>query len=186
MFSIFCIEDVVNVEPEYNDSEIEKCIEISLRLKYVDKVLYNVGFCVGVYDILEINKKEILRGSGENRFLVIFRLIFFKPFENEVIEGFVKSSDANGIIISVGFFENIRVNCSNLREPKEYDEQRKEWFWMYEGVKFFYTKNELIRVRILDTYFTDPSDLNRDTSVPLMSITATVQQDGLGLIKWWR
>ncbi|CRG99923.1 RNA polymerase subunit, putative [Plasmodium relictum] len=185
MFSLFRIEDVLNIEAHFKDEEIRNVIEFLLRAKYIDKVLQNVGFCVGLYDILEIKNKEILKGSGEIRFKVIFRLVFFQPFENEIIEGFVKSSDSNGIIISLGFFENIRVNCANLREPKEFDEEKKEWFWNYEGIKFFYTKNELIRVRILDTYFSDPNEMNKDESVPSMSITATVQQDGLGLVKWW-
>ncbi|SCN12576.1 DNA-directed RNA polymerase III subunit RPC8, putative [Plasmodium malariae] len=184
MFSLFLMEDVINVEAHFKDEDIKNVIEYLLRAKYIDKVLKNVGFCVGLYDILDVKNKEILRGTGEIRFIVIFRLVFFSPFENEIIEGFVKSSDSNGIIISLGFFENIRVNCANLREPKD-DNEKKEWYWTYEGIKFFYTKNELIRVRILDTYFSDPNDMNKDESTPSMSITGTVQQDGLGLVKWW-
>ncbi|SBT71153.1 DNA-directed RNA polymerase III subunit RPC8, putative [Plasmodium malariae] len=184
MFSLFLMEDVINVEAHFKDEDIKNVIEYLLRAKYIDKVLKNVGFCVGLYDILDVKNKEILRGTGEIRFIVIFRLVFFSPFENEIIEGFVKSSDSNGIIISLGFFENIRVNCANLREPKD-DIEKKEWYWTYEGIKFFYTKNELIRVRILDTYFSDPNEMNKDESTPSMSITGTVQQDGLGLVKWW-
>ncbi|SCP04382.1 DNA-directed RNA polymerase III subunit RPC8, putative [Plasmodium ovale] len=185
MFSLFRIEDIINIEAHFKDDEIKGVIEFLLRAKYIDKVLHNVGFCVGLYDILEVKNKEILKGTGEIRFKVIFRLVFFQPFENEIVEGFVKSSDSNGIIISLGFFENIRVNCANLKEPKEFDSEKREWYWTYEGIKFFYTKNELIRVRILDTYFSDPNEANKEEAIPSMSITGTVQQDGLGLVKWW-
>ncbi|SPJ10804.1 RNA polymerase subunit, putative [Plasmodium sp. DRC-Itaito] len=186
MFSLFRIEDVLNIETHFKDSEIKNVIEFLLRAKYIDKVIQNVGFCVGLYDIIEIKNKEIIKGRGEIRLKVIFRLVIFQPFENEIIEGFVKSSDSNGIIISLGFFENIRVNSANLKEPKEFDREKKEWYWTYEGIKFFYTKDELIRVRILDTYFSDPNEMNKDESIPSMSITGTVQQDGLGLVKWWK
>ncbi|KOB87509.1 hypothetical protein PFDG_03603 [Plasmodium falciparum Dd2] len=191
MFSLFRIEDVLNIETHFKDSEIKNVIEFLLRAKYIDKVIQNVGFCVGLYDIIEIKNKEIIKGSGEIRLKVIFRLVIFQPFENEIIEGFVKSSDSNGIIskmkmFSLGFFENIRVNRANLKEPKEFDREKKEWYWTYEGIKFFYTKDELIRVRILDTYFSDPNEMNKDESIPSMSITGTVQQDGLGLVKWWK
>lgn len=186
MFSLFRIEDVFSIEPKYTEEEINQVLEVLLRVKYIDKVLHNVGLCVGLYDILEIKSKELLKGDGELRFTVIFRLICFQPFENEVIEGYVKSSDSNGITISLGFFENIRVNSSYLKEPKEFDEERKEWFWTYDGVKLFYKKNELIRIRIMDIYYGDPTDINRDEFSPTMSIMATVQQDGLGLVKWWK
>ncbi|SBS90225.1 RNA polymerase subunit, putative [Plasmodium ovale curtisi] len=178
---ILQLEDIINIEAHFKDDEIKGVIEFLLRAKYIDKVLHNVGFCVGLYDILEVKNKEILKGTGEIRFKVIFRLVFFQPFENEIVEGFVKSSDSNGIIISLGFFENIRVNCANLKEPKEFDSEKREWYWTYEGIKFFYTKNELIRVRILDTYFSDPNEANKEEAIPSMSITGTVQQDGLGL-----
>ncbi|GAB66331.1 RNA polymerase Rpb7 N-terminal domain containing protein, partial [Plasmodium cynomolgi strain B] len=185
MFSLFRIEDVIKIEPHFMEEELKTVIEFLIRAKYVDKVLQNVGLCVGLYDILEVKNREILKGTGEIRFDVIFRLVYFHPFENEIIEGFVKNSDSNGIIISIGFFENIRVNCANLREPKEFDMEKKEWFWTYEGIKFFYTKDELIRVRVLDTYFSDPNEMRKDETTPSMSITGTVQQDGLGLVKWW-
>ncbi|EUD65512.1 DNA-directed RNA polymerase III subunit RPC8 [Plasmodium inui San Antonio 1] len=231
MFSLFRIEDVIKIEPHFMEEELKNVIEFLIRAKYVDKVLQNVGLCVGLYDILEVKNREILKGTGEIRFDVIFRLVYFQPFENEIIEGFVKNSDSNGIIISIGFFENIRVNCANLREPKElYDEsyesdesdkkekcllfdadknerlgsgnsgnnlpvndhtffffiflifllifsfspsdiEKKEWFWTYEGIKFFYTKDELIRVRVLDTYFSDPNEMRKDQTTPSMSIT---------------
>ncbi|ETW30496.1 hypothetical protein PFFCH_02049 [Plasmodium falciparum FCH/4] len=98
MFSLFRIEDVLNIETHFKDSEIKNVIEFLLRAKYIDKVIQNVGFCVGLYDIIEIKNKEIIKGSGEIRLKVIFRLVIFQPFENEIIEGFVKSSDSNGII----------------------------------------------------------------------------------------
>ncbi|KEG01991.1 DNA-directed RNA polymerase III subunit RPC8, putative [Plasmodium vinckei vinckei] len=185
MFSLFRMEDVISIEAHFNNDEIKNIIEFLLRTKYVDKVVQNAGLCVGLYDILEIKNKEILKGCGTIRLNVIFRLVFFHPYENEIIEGYVKSSDHKGIIVSLGFFENIRVNRAYLKEPKAFDDEKNEWYWTYEGIKCFYTKNEPIRIRILETYFSDPNEVNEDESVPSMSITGSVQQDGLGLVKWW-
>lgn len=38
MFSLFRIEDVLNIETHFKDSEIKNVIEFLLRAKYIDKV----------------------------------------------------------------------------------------------------------------------------------------------------
>ena len=94
---------------------------------------------------------------------VEFRVIVFKPVNDEWIVGSIASCDKSGINVSLGFFRDIVIPASNMRLPYAYDNQREVWVWKYrnaetrENINFFYEANELIRFRVMSTRFCDGS-----------------------------
>ena len=89
--------------------------------KYGGKVVPQIGFCIGAYDITEIGDGKLPPGDGASHFDVHVTLLVWRPIDGEVIEGQICDCTPRGIRVSLQFFDDIWV------EPKH----------MFQGCKFF-------------------------------------------------
>eukprot|EP01084_Bolivina_argentea_P149771 261613_1 len=86
-----------------------------LLVEYCNKILPpKRGLCITVSQIDKIGDARIFLEDGGTYVDVDFRLLMFKPYNSQVIEGDIATSDASGIRISLGFFEQVFIPKHNL------------------------------------------------------------------------
>ena len=59
--------------------------------------MLNVGLCIALFDVTSLGDSYIFPGDGASHTRVTFRYIVFRPFMEEVLEGVIKSCNADGI-----------------------------------------------------------------------------------------
>ena len=90
---------------------------------YVDKVVKDLGLVVTLYEIVSI---ERLGTVGPARmaahFHVVFKVVVFRPFVGEVLEGRVDSTrTAWSLYVRLGFFNDVFIPEHMLQEPSAFD-----------------------------------------------------------------
>lgn len=61
------------------------------------KVYLNVGLCIALHDITNIEESYIFPGDGASHTKVIFRFIVFRPFMEEILIGKIRSCSVDGV-----------------------------------------------------------------------------------------
>jgi DNA-directed RNA polymerase III subunit RPC8 len=200
MFQIATLEDcAVKIPPSNLGKSTLEAVTQELESSYVDKVVPELGgLCVTLYEITRITGGTVLAGEGCVCFEVTFRLVVFKPFAGEVLEGTLISTDRYGARCSVGFFGDIFVPARMMQTPSEYDEAEETWVWNYNDERFVMTRGDDVRVKVVNVRFpTHPktaeeldslqpeSGLVSDGSFAPMVVIATIDLDGCGMSSWW-
>ncbi|KAH7646936.1 RPB7 subunit of the RNA polymerase III [Cryptosporidium bovis] len=199
MFGIITIEDQISILPnelkyfsdyQTNRSDRNKSnkgdplvlMRNRINEKYINKIVKNAGLITTFVGFDEVGYAEIDYDSGALMFKVSFQMIAFRPYAGEVIEGVIIGSDSTGLTISLGFFSDIKIPCSDLREPKSMDINTMLWSWDYENHKLLYLIDSKIRFRVTSIIF---NEQNNNSNLSPMVIVGNVQEDGLGMISWW-
>uniref|UniRef100_A0A673JD90 DNA-directed RNA polymerase subunit n=1 Tax=Sinocyclocheilus rhinocerous TaxID=307959 RepID=A0A673JD90_9TELE len=147
----------------------------------------------------------------ETRQQVHFRCVVFHPFLDEILVGKIKGCSAEGVHVSLGFFDDIIIPPESLQQPAKFDEAEQVWMWEYEtdeGAHDLYMdQGEEICFRVVDEVFIDtsPSGPSAEKEGPSAAATAppagaedsaqqkeapytligSVSEPGLGLLSWW-
>jgi len=118
----------------------------------------------------------------------------FRPFLNEVLIGKVRSCTAEGLRVSVDFFDDIFVPKSNILMDNEFRHEggRQKWVWLYEDegetTEMFIEPGDRIRFRVAEEIFEDSKPKMggeiQDKVIPY-KIIAAIDDDGLGPVSWW-
>ncbi|CAL0330810.1 unnamed protein product [Lupinus luteus] len=134
-------------------------MHMELQNLFLDKVISNLGLCVSLYHIISIEGGYIFPSDGAPTYTVVFNLVMFRPFVGEVIAAKLLASNAHGLRLSVGFFDDIYVPAHLMPIPNHfeadpinsYENESKKgtWFWDYEGEHFAIEHSEdEIRFRV--------------------------------------
>mmetsp|Transcript_10499 Transcript_10499/g.16794 ORF Transcript_10499/g.16794 Transcript_10499/m.16794 type:complete len:200 (-) Transcript_10499:68-667(-) len=196
MFTLVLVDDDIPIKPEDFRDDCRDRLKRQIQAKYVDKVIPNVGLCIEFYNFVRIKDAPIYPGdgktsNGEAYVKVEFNLIIFQPVLDEWLVGSVAGSTPRGLLINLGFFQDVEIPSANLRTPYMYDAGQQMWVWRYkdeetrETTNFFYEKEQLIRFRVTAVNFPDASWPKEKRQEKPMSITGAVDRDGLGLVDWW-
>lgn len=204
MFQIVALSDgAVKIAPVNLGKSTLEAVTQELESLYVDKVLAECGgLCVTLYSITNISGGTVLAGEGCVCFEVTFKVVLFKPFAGEVIEGTLLSADAHGAHVSIGFFKDIFVPPTNMQAPSEYDDDSKVWMWDYDGELMEMKVGERFRFKVVAARFPESpktaeelASLTResgaaprdggDAAFAPMLVIADINEDGLGLCSWW-
>ena len=94
--------------------------------------MQDVGLCICVHDILDSSEGRIRWGDGCLYYTVVFRLVVFRPFANEVLVGRISSSSSDSIRVTMGFFDDIYIPPHLLPSPSAFDYQEQAWFWLLD------------------------------------------------------
>jgi len=172
-----------------------------LNRKLANKVLLNVGLCLSLYDLLEIGDSFIFPGDGSSHTRVRFRMLVFRPDIEEVLVGKIKNCSKEGVQVSLEFFDDILIPSDSLQHPARYDDSESVWIWEYpledgEHHDLFMDAGEQIRFKVVSESFVDSgpaksksgaeTDVKKDEAkVSPFSLTASINEPGLGLLKWW-
>jgi len=187
MFVLAEMTDVVRTFPGDFKAKLNDAIADELNRKLSNKVVYKVGLCMLLYDILKIEESFIFPGDGSTHTKVAFRFIVFRPFVDEVLYGTIKTSNSEGIFVSMSFFDDIFIPGDCLQTTSKFDQSEQLWFWEYKDDDgnvhpLNMELGEQIRFRVNGESFTDtsptgpkdPSTLNPvDKSGPSTSTTGS-------------
>jgi DNA-directed RNA polymerase III subunit RPC8 len=87
MYVLVEMRDIVHVKPWQFDQDLRLIVEEELNKKYANKVIYEVGLCIALFDILKIEDSYVFPGDGSSHTRVTFRFVVFRPFIDEVLVG---------------------------------------------------------------------------------------------------
>ena len=87
MYVLAEMRDVVSIKPWQFDQDLKLVIEDELNKKFANKVIYELGLCVALFDILKIEESYIFPGDGSSHTRVTFRYVIFRPFLEQVLLG---------------------------------------------------------------------------------------------------
>ncbi|KAK9399822.1 DNA-directed RNA polymerase III subunit RPC8 [Crotalus adamanteus] len=203
MFVLVEMTDTVRIPPWQFERKLNDAITEELNKKLANKVVYNVGLCICLYDITKLEDSYIFPGDGASHTKVHFRYVVFHPFLDEILVGEIKGCSLEGVHISLGFFDDILIPPESLQQPAKFDETEQVWVWEYEtdeGAHDLYMDTgEEIRFRVVDETFIDTSPTGPSSVEPSTSsgteetqkkeapytIVGSISEPGLGLLSWW-
>ncbi|KAJ2695248.1 DNA-directed RNA polymerase III complex subunit Rpc25 [Coemansia spiralis] len=194
MFVLVVLRDTLKVVPCEFTKPREQALKDEINRKYANRVLHDVGLCMLVHDLVEVDEGYVQHSEGWLWVKVKFRMIVFRPFREEVLTGWVRSANADGIEVSMGFFDDIKISAAHMPEGSAYDGAEGVWVWRYEGNELYIDLEEPIRFRVLETSFLEVSpprpEIGEVDSVPAsqpppFSLACTIADSGLGLLSWW-
>ncbi|KAJ7460719.1 RNA polymerase III subunit Rpc25-domain-containing protein [Mycena latifolia] len=210
MFNLAILKDTVAVHPSDFGGPQEQAIIAELNKKYANRVLHDVGLCICVFDITEAGEGKVRYGDGFLWYKVVFRMVIFRPFQSEVLLAKVKSSDENGIRLSVDFFDDIYIPVHHLPLPNAFDPNERAHFWLPSDTelkphelldtptaeRMWIDKGEVVRVRVESDEFYDdePGPIKMSDGVQVVrevqarapfTIFCSMVEQGLGPTSWW-
>ncbi|KAL9658512.1 hypothetical protein ABK040_006052 [Willaertia magna] len=212
MFITTVIRDTVILKPQFFHKDHISAIEDEIHFRYCNKILPDVGLCIGIYDFISIGDPSIYPNQQGSCFVdTTFRLIIFRPFIGETITGRIMSADPEtGLRIAIGFFNDIYIPPYLLAQPCQYDDDTNQWNWVYEDNTLPYAYPQEIRFRVNAIQFntmidsTPPKYIDERKKLmeqqqhegeqkqeeqkeekPPMIIYGRVNEPGLGLTSWW-
>ncbi|XP_009866210.1 PREDICTED: DNA-directed RNA polymerase III subunit RPC8, partial [Apaloderma vittatum] len=89
--------DTVRIPPWQFERKLNESIAEELNKKLANKVVYNVGLCICLYDITKLEDSYIFPGDGASHTKVHFRYVVFHPFLDEILIGQIKSCSQDGV-----------------------------------------------------------------------------------------
>ncbi|KAG7281160.1 hypothetical protein CRUP_032863 [Coryphaenoides rupestris] len=96
MFVLVEMVDTVRIPPWNFQKKLNDAITEELNKKLANKVVYNVGLCICLYDITKLDDSYIFPGDGASHTKVNFRYVVFHPFLEEVLVGKIKYCSQEG------------------------------------------------------------------------------------------
>ena len=153
------IADLIQISPQDFEKRSAQAIEDNINAKYADKVIHRVGWCLGLYDILNTSEGLIGHGTGIVNVNVDFRMIVFRPFKGEILTGKIANSSDMGIRIQMDFFDDIFVPApAMIFEPSTFNDTEEAWVWeSTPDSQLFFDKNEAVKFRVEAETWTDLS-----------------------------
>lgn len=187
---------MIQISPQEFEKPSAQAIEDNINAKYADKVIHKHGLCLGLYDILSTSEGLIGHGTGIVNVNVDFRLIVFRPFKGEILQGRIMSNNDSGIRISMDFFDDIVIPGPHmLFENTVFNAAEDAWVWTTEdGHELFFDRNETVRFRVEAETWTDLSpekqappgeEAEEEDRKSPYQIIGSMQQSGLGPLLWW-
>lgn len=169
MFTLSKHRDKVTILP--TEPNTNTAIKTKLLLKYCNRKI-DQSICISIRSIITIHSLIVVEG-----YLIAdttFELITFTFFEDEILQGTLISQDSEQIVVSIPFFNNIKIPKSNLPEPNERRCINKDvvWSWYFNEEAYNFRNGASVRVKIVKVE-------------KGMNVIGTVNGQGLGLLEWW-
>ncbi|KAB2628440.1 DNA-directed RNA polymerase III subunit RPC8-like [Pyrus ussuriensis x Pyrus communis] len=193
MFYLSRIEHTLRLPPHLLSLRLEDAVKGEIEKIFLDKVIAKLGLCISVHSIQSIKDGFILPNDGHPTFRVEFTLIMFRPFVGEIISAKLKESTANGLRLSLGFFDDIYVPVHLLPSPScsEPDPEKRNnviWIWKCPDADDLAVEwTDEIRFQVQSvTYPPIPIEQPEDAKpFAPMVVTGSIDYDGLGPVRWW-
>jgi len=97
--------------------------------KYGGKVIPNVGFCIGTYNITDIGDGILYPGDGASHFEVHATLMVFKPLDGEVFEGVIANITHRGIQVTLKYFDDIWIRPKDMFDTAVFESDSEGKWW---------------------------------------------------------
>ncbi|KAF2186933.1 DNA-directed rna polymerase III 25 kd polypeptide [Zopfia rhizophila CBS 207.26] len=195
MFILTTIQDLIQIAPQEFEKPSAQAIKDSVNTKYSNKVVQKVGLCICMWDLLEASEGLIGHGTGLVNVNVEFRMVVFRPFCGEILQGKIKHSDENGITIDLDFTSEVFIPApSHLPENCRFDRAEDVWIWRSDDTDLFFDKGEPVRFRVEQEHFEDqkPTLIEKNEEgeeirekSSAYRIVGSMSLPGLGPTLWW-
>lgn len=154
MFLLAVMEDKLKTIPEDFNRDPEEVLVEQIQTKYGNKVMVNVGLFVRVLDFKSVGDPYVYPAEGAAHQIAVFRMIVFRPFLGEILLGTIYSCHAEGLRVTLGFFDDIIIPAHFLPQPCEFNPKTSMWTWKYEGNDFEIECNDTVRFKVRTINFT--------------------------------
>nr|XP_043637340.1 DNA-directed RNA polymerase III subunit RPC8 [Erigeron canadensis] len=191
MFNLTLLTHTLRLQPHLLTLPLNEAVKGELEGLFLDKVIANVGLCISVYDIKSIKNGFIFPNEGAPTYTVEFRLIIFRPFIGEIISAKLIDSTADGLRLSLGFFDDIYIPELLMPEPSvaEPSEAKNQvlWKWTFNDESYYIDGVDEIRFRVQNVKFPEIPKEQNDMKpfAPMEIIGSLVSDGGLGPVSWW-
>ncbi|PQP98141.1 DNA-directed RNA polymerase III subunit RPC8 [Prunus yedoensis var. nudiflora] len=192
MFYLSRIEHTLRLPPHLLSLRLEDAVRGELEKLFLDKVIANLGLCISVHSI------QSIKDALSYLMMVEFTLIMFRPFVGEIIVAKLKESTANGLRLSLEFFDDIYVPVHLLPVPSHSvpdpgKRDRVVWIWKFpdsdeelviDGIDQFQMAD---KIPIHSVNFPPIPIEQPEDSKPFapMVVTGSIHFDGLVPVSWW-
>ncbi|KAL6767344.1 RPB4 [Auxenochlorella protothecoides x Auxenochlorella symbiontica] len=205
MFVLCTLEDKVRLAPKDLRLDTADAVTAVLEKTYLDRVIPDLGLVVTLYDLLEIGDGYVFQSDGGVHHDTTFRVVAFRPSQEEVLVGEVISQDERtGVHVGLGFFEDIIIPPYGMPEPHSWDPEEKAWSWDLEGEEgasqLYFETGLPVRLQVTGLTYTppptpvdqsaaqsrgDPIPGSADCPHAPLVVTAKADGDGLGMVHWY-
>lgn len=119
------IEDTVRIPPYRFDDPLEEVAIQTLNDTYNGRLDKKLGLLICVNEIEEIGEGRLIMGDGASYHNVVFNAIFFKPEQQEVIDGEVIEIAEFGAFVRIGPMDGL-VHVSQVTDDYiNYDSKKR-------------------------------------------------------------
>ncbi|XP_050236832.1 uncharacterized protein LOC126686688 [Mercurialis annua] len=194
MFYLSLIEHTLRLPPSLLSLPLQDAIKKELENIFLDKVIANLGLCISIYDIRNIDGGFIFPGDGASTYTVEFRMLVFRPFVGEIITAKLKESNNDGLRLSVGFFDDIYIPAHRLPKPSHSQQDPEKryqaiWTWKVESedddMQLSIDGFDEIKFRV-DSVKYPPIPIEQpEKPFAPMIISGSLDYEGLGPVSWW-
>ena len=169
------IEGTVRIPPyRFNEALEDVAIE-TLNEEYIGKLDKNLGLMIGAFSIEEIGEGVLIMGDGAAYHNVVFNALFFKPEQQEVVEGEVTDITEFGAFVRIGPMEGL-VHVSQVTDDYINYDPKNASLLGNESKKIL-TEGDRIRARIVTLSL-------KGKSIKESKIGLTMRQPNLGKFEW--
>ena len=169
------IEGTVRIPPYRFDEPLEDVAIETLNEEYIGQLDKNLGLMVGAFSIEEIGEGVLIMGDGAAYHNVVFNAIFFKPEQQELVEGFVTDITEFGAFVRIGPMEGL-VHVSQVTDDYINYDPRNASLLGNESKKIL-TEGDRIRARIVTLSL-------KGKTIKESKIGLTMRQPNLGKFEW--
>ena len=166
MYYMTKIEDTVRIPPYRFDDPLEEVAIQTLNDTYNGRLDKKLGLLICVNEIEEIGEGRLIMGDGASYHNVVFNAIFFKPEQQEVIDGEVIEIAEFGAFVRIGPMDGL-VHVSQVTDD----------YINYDSKRGALLAKESNRTRIVAISLKDNSTKNT-------KIGLTMRQNNLGRFEW--
>ena len=175
MYYMTTIEGTVRIPPYRFDDPLEDVAIETLNEEYVGQLDKDLGLMVGAFNIVEIGEGVLIMGDGAAYHNVVFNAIFFKPEQQEIVEGEVNDITEFGAFVKIGPMEGL-VHVSQVTDDYINYDPKNSALIGNESKKIL-TEGDKIRARIVTLSL-------KGKSTKESKIGLTMRQHNLGKFEW--
>ncbi len=172
MYKVLTIKDTVRVPPTKFDIDVNDAVKESLQEQIEGSIDPNNGVFLVVTDVLEVGDGRIVPEDGAIHYPSTYKVLTFKPEENEIILGEIVDITEFGAFTRIGPLDAL-VHVSQIMDDKvTYDPKSAIFTGKKSGLKL--KEGDIVRVRVVGV------SLGKNKT----KISLTMRQPDLGALSW--
>ena len=175
MYYMTKIEDTVRIPPYEFDNPLEDVAIETLNKEYSGRLDKKHGLLICVNEILEIGEGRLILGDGASYHNVVFNAIFYKPEQQEIVNGEVIEITDFGAFVRIGPMDGL-VHVSQVTDDFISVNSKSGSLVAKDSNKRL-DEGDLVKARIVAISL-------RDNSLKNTKIGLTMRQNGLGKFEW--
>ena len=175
MYYMTTIEGTVRIPPYRFDEPLEDVAIETLNEEYIGQLDKKLGLMVGAFNIEKIGEGVLIMGDGAAYHNVVFNAIFFKPEQQEIVEGEVNDITEFGAFVKIGPMEGL-VHVSQVTDDYINYDLKNSSLIGNESKKIL-SEGDKIRARIVTLSL-------KGKSIKESKIGLTMRQPNLGKFEW--